>query len=192
MRVTIFSLLPALLLLAAACGDEAGPSRSTLDGSAQDAAGDTFTDPNVVVDPDIAKVIAHVEDDTLFLRAEFAPGVVVDSAFIQFGIDIDQNESTGSSNYYANQGSEYLVDLTGYGTAVNLFQYDGNSFLLIASNLVSTAAGVSISAAIPLSALGDDDGHLDFKTAAGSRANAYVSQQLDFAPEETAGPVHVN
>ncbi|MFY9555446.1 MAG: DUF11 domain-containing protein [Blastocatellia bacterium] len=136
-----------------------------------------------------------VSKGNLQIRVRLAPGAFnSDTTFVQFALDTDQNPATGHPG--VNNlgtldagiiGSEFLVNMGSafHAGSAKVFKYVGppiNTFASVASFPV-TFSQDGMDAIIPLSAVDNDDGRLNFKVNASVQIgpNAFTSI-LDFMP----------
>jgi len=131
-----------------------------------DPAGDSFS-PLV----DMVSGSATVDNGNLVLTVSFAPGFDSTQASITANLDIDQDPSTGypgidtANNDSAIMGTDYVVlfgasPIFGY---YGIYEYQAGSFLFNPSGVSTTVLSDGMTATVPLSLLGNDDGYMNYK-----------------------------
>ena len=143
-------------------------------GEAFDPAGDASVPPAPSLPADVVFASARARNGNLELVTRFAAGTRTPEMRVQFGLDTDQNAATGHPGVSANGildagviGNEFIVAIaqaqTGGLTVVS--RYIGppiNTFAFVGS-FATTFVGDEMRTTIPLSALGNDNGLLNFK-----------------------------
>jgi hypothetical protein len=148
-----------------------------------DATGDAATDSRVPVAPDLASASATVDRGSLTMQLRFAPGTFDQTKTIAtVVIDIDQNPATGFPGVDAANNDRALIGAE-YNLQVGSASVGSTTTLLtvipsggFSSQKVGTITYVSDGAnfVIPLLALGNDRGEMNFKVI--------VQTQISFPP----------
>jgi hypothetical protein len=170
-RFTIASLILSLCFIEMVGAAQA----QTLFGQVTDPSGDAGIPPPPAVPPDLISASVTVSNGSMNLGVRFAPGAFnSETTFVVFSLDTDQNPSTGHPGLdefgtidAGIIGSDFLVTL---GSAFNagraqVLKYVGppiNTFAFVASFPV-TFSQDGMDVTVPLSAIGSDDGLLNFK-----------------------------
>jgi hypothetical protein len=166
---------------------------ASFSGSVTDPVGDvqqtTVSNP-----PDLIFASVTANGGSLTLKVQFVPGTFnSQTTNFQFLLDTDENPSTGHPGSNSGGiddagliGSEYLVNVTRtIGEQAQIYKYAGtvNQFTNTGSYPVTYGSnGAEI--AIPLSAIGNDDGNLNFKMVTSSKISATGSTGvLDTMPD---------
>jgi len=124
----------------------------------RDTSVDALPDYRVPVAPDIVLAIVDVDADAVVFRFRHRPGSF-DPATTRFAIDLDtdQNAATGS------EGIEYNVFVfPAGGKGADVARTTAAGYTVVGTVPVSFVAD-GCDVAIPLSLLGSDDGHFDFR-----------------------------
>lgn len=138
---------------------------TTLSGHLTDRSGDATGSG-----PDLISAKATKDGGTLSLEVRFVPlSFNPSSTFVQFLLDNDQNPATGhpgsdagGTNDAGIIGTEHIVEIGPGGAVIKRYEGTPNSFSFVQSIGVTTLAdGYSVS--VPLPALQNDDGKLNFK-----------------------------
>lgn len=160
----------------------------TFSGQVTDASGDA-TAPEGAVAPDLVFASMSAANGNVDIVIRFAPGALSNDAVAQVSFDTDQNPATGHPGVNAGGqadagiiGSDYILNVgPGNGAQAQLFKYAGtvNSFTG-AGSFSYTIVGDEIHVTVPLSALGNDDGAINFKVSSQLRlATGGFTGQLD-------------
>lgn len=175
----------AALAVAAACSDQAPTSSSGpiapmaqlsrpaptvfTFGRVTDPAGDAL--PYAEVPPDLVSATIRVAGGNLEFAVRFAPGAFdPNRSSITLNLDTDQNRATGAPGVDAAgadaaiMGTDYILDLGGayYAGQALLMKYTGGLFSAVDTcPVVFVQDGMDVG--FPLSAIGSDDGLLNFK-----------------------------
>ena len=131
----------------------------------RDTSVDALPDYRVPVAPDIVMAIVDVDADAVVFKLRHRPGSF-DPATTRFTIDLDtdQNASTGA------EGIEYnVVVFPAGGKGADVARTTPTAYTVVGTVPVSFVAD-GCDVAIPLSMLGSDDGHFDFRVRVYSQA----------------------
>jgi hypothetical protein len=163
------TVLAALAL--AACGESTAPPENpppttppptSLSGNAQDPAGDGGT-------ADLVGVTATADPDSIIFQIQFAPGVLgTGDRSAELFLDIDNQESTGDATKDP-VGAEYDVYVLEDQASVLIYHYQSGNWVGLGSAGAIYVTGNTLSARLPRSAFGGDEGGLRFKVTSGSR-----------------------
>jgi len=151
-------ILGAALLLAGAAAGQ---------GTASDPLADTFG--AAMTQLDIVRMTALTDGISLFFTIEFSGSIspsdsgAVDAAVGYIEMDSDQDSATGGPSSVVSLcplpgmlGPDFTVDLFSYASATGQADVvDSSSFAVVGSAAVSFA-GSSLSAVVPLAAIGDE------------------------------------
>ena len=148
-------------------------------GETSDATGDSFSSMG-----DIAYASIGIDAHNYIFNVAFAPGTFDLNTLFQFNIDLDQDTSTGTSQYPFT-GTDHIVTYYPHISGVYLQVYNDGPW-----DLLNTFTSISFFAngaeiIIPKSYFGDD-GLLDFKLASQYTVDlgtGSYSGILDYAPD---------
>jgi hypothetical protein len=187
------------LFAGVSCGSSptAPSTTSTLHGEVSDPIGDTIADARVSVPPDLARATVDVAAGNVTIVVTVAPGTLNRQATrVSALLDIDQNGATGIRQG-DGIGADYSIDLAASTGQATITQADsvGCAAHLSCFNPVGsvpiTFAGDSMQVVVPLSMIGNADGHMSFQL------NAYVvvapstTVIFDFMPDSNVTPGRV-
>lgn len=167
-------------------------------GAAIDPVGDAVAVAGAAPLPDLIAVSVTATSTDLRLSVRFAPGSFdADRTRAHFSFDTDQNPNTGHPGVAADGsmdanviGLEYAVDFA--GAFATLLQHIGppDDFFVLAGTFPATATANGFDASIPLSALGGNDGRLNFKVTSTVRLTPTTfTGILDVLPNVGLPPV---
>jgi hypothetical protein len=171
-------------LSAAACGSRLAtpPSLSSSVASAptaievRDSSVDALPDPRVPTSPDIVLAAVEIRAGEVVFRLRHRPGTF-DPATTRFAIDLDtdQNGSTGTS------GVEYYVFVfPAGGRGADVARTPAtNDPIVVTVPVTFVADGCDV--AVPIAALGNDDGRFDFRVRV--YAQPALPSVLDVLPD---------
>lgn len=181
------ALLAATLL--AACGDSSGPPPAnpptSLSGTAQDPTGDGGN-------ADMVGATITVDLDSVILQTNFAPGVLGSGdRWVIFALDIDNQAATGDATRDP-PGAEYEVLVAEDRQDVTIYHYESGSWAGLGTFGAIYVTGNTLTARLPRSAFGGDEGGLRFKVSS-STLNPACScyQQQDLLPDAGLAPAVV-
>jgi hypothetical protein len=190
----------AAVLLASGCGGStAAPSPAALHAEISDPAGDALADPSARVSPDLTHATIDVANGSLTVAIRFAPGAFDPATSrVTVQLDTDQNPATGIR--LANGfGVEYAIDMPAFSSQANVLKAVPNAACTTIDPCYVQAGTVPLSvssdgmtAAVPLSLLGNADGRLMFRVIAYVSLPGVASAYTDDAmPDMTLPPAHV-
>jgi hypothetical protein len=176
----------------------------TFFGQVTDPSGDASA-PQGAIAPDLVFASMSAANGNVDIVIRFAPGALSSDAVAQVSFDTDQNPATGHPGVNAGGqadagiiGADYILNVgPGNGAQAQLLKYAGtvNSFTP-AGSFSFTVVGDEIHVSVPLSALGNDDGAMNFKVSSQLRlATGGFTGQLDVmsdvgsAPGSTTPPI---
>jgi len=145
--------------------------------------------------PDIVSAYIVIDSSaTALFSVTFAPGTSLMDALAQFVLDIDQNPATGfpgvdsGGSDSAVMGTEFALLV--YGSAfqgyAEVLQYPGWGST---GTFAATYAGTTMETTVPLSALGGDDGLMNFKVVSSQQFDTdSFSGVGDYAPDLGLAP----
>lgn len=188
----------------------------TITAQVTEAIGDATTDSRIAISPDLdtAQAIAGGGNLKLtVLLGEILGEVGSVSTFdpatthIFVDLDVDQNPNTGAPGVDAAGndatifGTDYLVEMgsASEGSSARVLHFADGSFSLVGTfpvtqlnNLDGSPEGLQVT--IPLSALGNDDGQMNFKVLVQSQLTATPSYTgvLDYMPNLGLAPGSLN
>jgi hypothetical protein len=149
------------------CGIASCATGGTYSGSVSDYTGDSGGYP-----VDLARASITVLNGAAQIEVHFASSSFKSVAWMaQLGLDVDQNPATGHHGVDSGGildgsilGTEYIVNLEGSPAMATVFKNTGvqNDFVWV-GQVSATLLGDGVTATIPLSMLGGDDGRMNFK-----------------------------
>lgn len=174
-RIVAAALAVTLL---AACGDSSGPPQgnppTSLSGTAQDPAGDGGT-------ADMVGVTVTADVDSVIFQTNFAPGVLGSGdRWVIFTMDIDNQTSTGDATRDP-PGAEYEVLVAEDRQDVTVYHYESGSWAGLGTFGAIYISGNTLTARIPRTAFGGDEGGLRFKVSSSTLdpgCSCYTQQDL--------------
>jgi hypothetical protein len=164
----------------------------TITNTVTDPAGDA-----PVGEPDLVSATAQAENGTLTLTVQFASGTRAPTTRATFDLDIDGNPSTGfpgidaGNSDRALMGVEYLIQMGSdfVGPTLRILHWNGASFDVVTNSVPITFTTDGISAVIPLSLLGNDDGQLNYKVTVQRQVSEVgFTGILDYMPDVGVAP----
>lgn len=179
--------LGANTLVATAATLDAAPLTFTATGiqaaSITDPAGDaTDSGEGAPISPDLISGVATLDRGNLVLQLRFAPGTFNPATTMaDITIDIDQNLATGfagidaAHNDAALMGVEYIVNAGGdyNGSSPTVYTYTNPGFTSVhTGTLTYVTDGMDVT--VPLSALGNARGAMNFKVGVQRQLNPHV------------------
>ncbi|HEX3798736.1 MAG TPA: redoxin family protein [Verrucomicrobiae bacterium] len=173
-------LAVAVLLLQSA---EAQSVTTNAVGFISDPAGDAYFSGFDLIS---ASVYVYSSGIATF-TATFAPGVDLGSAEIEYTLDTDQNPATGypgrdgANSDSALIGTDYFIDIHGANFQSNAVV--SSSSFVTEGTFPVIYSGNTVQVSVPLSALGNDDGLMNFALTTFQQLSLYSSTSIsDYAP----------
>ncbi len=147
-----------------------------------DPVGDTIQPPQPVLPPDIVAADVIVGPSTVRLEVEFAATAFPPKSLATFGIDVDQDPTTGFSDSLS-MGIEFSIRLSALEVRVVEIIEEDPGFALVATGPTPSIPN-GFAADIDRALFGDDDGLFTFAVAAqfdleGPGVTSFVT---DFVP----------
>jgi len=215
---TLGSADGANTLIATSNGAVGSPQTFTATGvtittQVTEVVGDATTDSRIAISPDLDTAKATVGGGNLtliVLLGKTTNGVTTfdpATTHIIVNLDVDQNPATGSPGVDAAGndatifGTDYLVEMgsASEGGAARVMKFVAGSFTQVGTfpvtqlaNLDNSPEGLQVT--IPLSALGNDDGQMNFKVVVQSQVDATPGYTgiLDYMPNLGLPPGSLN
>ncbi len=199
MRGVRHGVLAGAISTAIGCGGSTvaptTPVTATLHGEVVDAIGDARADPRVPVAPDLVRATIDVAAGSMTLVVTLAPGTLDrHTTRVSVLLDTDQNGSTGILQS-SGLGADYALDLdaaTGQaavtkanpvGCAAHQSCFDPISLTPI------TFLTDAMQIVLPLTTLGNTDGHMAFQMDAYVLVAPLTAVVFDFMPDTGVGRV---
>ena len=200
MRVT------AAVGLTVACSSSTPPTTPSgprsLTGTVTDRIGDALVVPGVPISPDLAMGALEVGGGNLTITVSYAPGTMSQTRSLFFAyLDVDENPATGNPGVPAGGGVadsnligwEYAiggVDPADSGRASVLRATGTGGTVTLSSVPVTFPSPDQIRVVVPMSLLGNADGHMNFKIACFQWLGQQppTSSVLDYMPDLGAPP----
>ena len=162
----------------------------TLHGEVNDLIGDVRSYPGVANPPDLVHATADVVGGNIVFTVSLAPGTFDPATtLLIINLDTDQSAATGQ----APDGTDYLVSMgDGQGNQALVAKNAGPlTFTTVGSASVGFATD-GMTATVPLSLLGNDDGKLNFRvTSFVHLPGMQTSGGLDDMPDSSLPPGRV-
>ena len=192
-------LLALTMSMALGCGGSTPapttPTSATLHGEVVDAIGDARADPRVPVAPDLMRATIDVAAGSMTLVVTLASGTLDrQTTRISVLLDTDQNGSTGIPEP-GGLGADYALDLAAasgqaavtkadpVGCAAHQSCFDpiGSTPIIFLTDAMQIV--------LPLTALGDAEGHMAFRMDAYVLGAPLTPVVFDFMPDTGVGRV---
>ena len=153
------------------------PSSATLRGEVTDPAGDSPSDPRIPVSSDLVRATVEVSGGQMTFVVQFAPGTLDPQLTrVVVLLDTDQNTATGirqadgmgvdySLEFVAGQATISRANPVACAARQNCYDVFGS--------VPATAVQDGMQAMVPLTMLGNTDGHMTFKL------HSYVTLMID-------------
>jgi hypothetical protein len=150
-------------------------------GEVSDPTGDSRTDPQIPVSPDLVHAIARVASGNVTFTVQLAPGTLdPQTTRVVILLDTDQSASTGIGQV-DGMGIDYIVQMISTrgsiakANPVTCAAGQGCYDFFSSTPVIAVSDGMQVT--VPLATLGNSDGHMTFKLHA-----AYVTTAIGQTP----------